>query len=87
LFLYFLLGRVGFAAGLQLQVRSRKPCAAKLQKELPPVALLQQRHIGFRLCGLSAYALTPWMAKSLRLGDFARIYFTAYNFRASISII
>jgi len=32
--------------------------AAKLQKELPPVALLQQRHIGFRPCGLSAYALT-----------------------------
>ena len=32
------------------------------QKELPPVALLRQRHIGSRLCGLSAYALTPWMA-------------------------
>ena len=32
--------------------------AAKLQKELPSVAFLPQRHIGFRLCGLSAAAFT-----------------------------
>jgi len=30
---------------------------AKPQKELPPVAFLQQRHIASRPCGLSAYAL------------------------------
>jgi len=28
-------------------------------------------HIASRLCGLSAYALTRWMAKNLRLSDFA----------------
>jgi hypothetical protein len=38
---------------------------AKLQKELPPVAFLQQRHIGFRPCGLSTYDLTlrGWQPK------------------------
>jgi hypothetical protein len=37
--------------------------AAKLQKELPPVAFLQQRHIGFRPCGLSTYVLMHRTAK------------------------
>ena len=36
---------------------------AKLQKELPPVAFLQQRHIVSRLYGLSTYNLTHRMAK------------------------
>jgi len=53
------------ASGSKSAVGSRD--AAKLQKELPPVAFLQQRHIGFRLCGLSAYCLTPWTARGLRL--------------------
>jgi len=37
---------------------------AKLQKELPPVAFLQQRHIGLRPCGLSAYDLTRGNGKN-----------------------
>jgi len=45
--------------------------AAKLQKELPPVALLQQRHIGFRPCGLSAYNLTP---RNLHLQVFVALF-------------
>jgi len=49
---------------------------AKLQKELPSVAFLQQRHIVFRPCGLSTYVLTPGMAKSLRLSSFAVIFST-----------
>ena len=59
--------------------------AAKLQKELPPVALLQQRHIGLRPCGLSAYNLTRGMVrnvmpyclcgKSLPIGELIYIWF------------
>ena len=39
--------------------------AAKPQKELPPVAFLRQRHIGFRPCGLSAYVLTLGNGKNV----------------------
>ena len=41
---------------------SESRVAAKPQKELPPVAFLRQRHIDFRPCGLSAYALMPGKA-------------------------
>ncbi len=42
--------------------------AAKPQKELPPVAFLRQRHIGSRLCGLSAYNLTQATAMFIEIG-------------------
>jgi len=42
---------------------SESRVAAKPQKELPPVAFLWQRHIDFRPCGLSAYALMQRKAR------------------------
>ena len=70
---FMLFGRVGFAAGLRLQVRGRQPCARKLQKELPPVALLQQRHIGFRT--LRAFRLRPHGMARVLLRRKIRIFF------------